>query len=227
MADGVTTQTADLATIPDATVIATDDAGAGGHVQLVKLAVPTNGSATPWGDASDGLPVEITNASVAITGSVTATSAAKSRIQVASAGLSTSVTAYDANDQMGNIMEFTNAVATSGGYGTIIGATLLDKARVTGAVSLYLFDRSVTLAGNAAAASVSDADMEFCVGIVEFPPPTVGSASAVNSLAQLEPLAMPYKSNATSLWGGMVTRSAHTFFGAATDLVVSLTVETS
>jgi hypothetical protein len=45
MADGLTTTTT-VATIPNATKIATDDAGAAGHVQMVKLAVATDGSAT-------------------------------------------------------------------------------------------------------------------------------------------------------------------------------------
>lgn len=67
MADNLTTQSATPATIPDSTVIATDDAGAGGHVQLVKLASPAGGSAAAWGDATDGLPVELTNTSVATT----------------------------------------------------------------------------------------------------------------------------------------------------------------
>src|ERR1043165_4584308 len=46
MADTLTTQSATPATIPASTVIATDDAGAGGHVQIVKLAISTDGSAT-------------------------------------------------------------------------------------------------------------------------------------------------------------------------------------
>ena len=60
MADTLTTQTADLATIPDASVIATDDAGAAGHVQIVKLAIATDGSATPLtADNTDGILVNL------------------------------------------------------------------------------------------------------------------------------------------------------------------------
>jgi hypothetical protein len=68
MADNLTTQSATPATVPASTVIATDDAGAGGHVQVVKLAISTNGSATPLtADNTDGLLVNLgTNNDVTI-----------------------------------------------------------------------------------------------------------------------------------------------------------------
>ncbi|NIO43427.1 MAG: hypothetical protein GTO41_26695, partial [Burkholderiales bacterium] len=75
MADNLTTQTTTLATIPGSSVIATDDAGAGGHVQLVKLAISTDGSATALtADNTDGLLVNLgANNDVTITsGTVTA-----------------------------------------------------------------------------------------------------------------------------------------------------------
>lgn len=72
MADTLTTQSSTPATIPASTVIATDDAGAGGHVQIVKLAVSTDGSATPLtADNTDGLLVNL-GANNDITGTVTA-----------------------------------------------------------------------------------------------------------------------------------------------------------
>ena len=71
MADGLTTTTT-VATIPTATKIATDDAGASGHVQFVKLAIGTDGSATAFpGDATDGLLVNLgANNDVTVTGTV-------------------------------------------------------------------------------------------------------------------------------------------------------------
>jgi hypothetical protein len=56
MADTLTTTTT-VSTIPSGTVIATDDAGAAGHVQVVKLAVATDGSATAIPADSNGLKV--------------------------------------------------------------------------------------------------------------------------------------------------------------------------
>lgn len=93
------------------------------------------------------------------------------RIQIASAGLTIATTAYSANDQMGTIMDFASAVRTAGGTGTVLTATLVDKAKIVGAIDLYLFDRSVTLAADNAVADISDADMLFCLGKITFPPP--------------------------------------------------------
>lgn len=72
MADNLTTTTT-VSTIPSGTVIATDDAGAGGHVQLVKLAISTDGSATALtADNTNGLLVNLgTNNDVTVTGTVT------------------------------------------------------------------------------------------------------------------------------------------------------------
>lgn len=61
MADTVVFQATTLATPPDATVIATDDAGAAGQVQIVKLAQSANGSATPIDADSNGLKVQATS----------------------------------------------------------------------------------------------------------------------------------------------------------------------
>lgn len=54
--------------------IATDDCGAGGHTQIIKLAISTNGSVTLIpADATDGLLVNLgANNDVTVTGSVTA-----------------------------------------------------------------------------------------------------------------------------------------------------------
>lgn len=214
MADGVTTQTSALATIPTATKIATDDAGSPGHVQIVKLAISTDGSATVIpADGTYGLAVDVKRG---------VPGRANARVAANSAGLTTATTAYSANDQLGTIIEVTSAVSTSGGFAVITGAALLDKAKVVGAVSCYLFDRSVTVSSDNATADFSDADMENCLGILEFPPPTSVSS---NALSQVEPLAAPIKSNATSLWCALVTRTAHTFFAAATDLRLMLLVE--
>src|SRR3990172_9502987 len=59
MADGLTFTTT-LASAPDGSKVATDDAGAAGHVQIVKLAVATDGSATALtADNTDGLLVNL------------------------------------------------------------------------------------------------------------------------------------------------------------------------
>lgn len=145
---------------------------------------------------------------------------AAKRIQVQSAGLTTATTTYASGDQLGTILTFANAVRQNGATGVIQSATLLDQSQVIGAVDLFLFDRSVTLASDNAAASFSDADMLNCLGIISFPAPT--SVAAVNSLSTVVS-GLGIMPNATSLYGALVTRSANAVFaGGATSLAVSL-----
>lgn len=85
MADTVVYQAVTPATPPDATIIATDDAGAAGQVQLVKLAISTDGSATPIpADATNGIyanvkatvgltDTQLRASAVPVSGTVTAT----------------------------------------------------------------------------------------------------------------------------------------------------------
>lgn len=144
---------------------------------------------------------------------------AAKRIQVQSAGLTTATTAYTSGDQLGTILTFANAVRQNGATGIIQSATLMDASAVIGAVDLYLFDRSVTLAADNAAAAFSDADMLFCLGVISFGTPIGGTGNSIaTSVAGLG--IMP---NATSLFGALVTRSANAVFaGGATSLAVSL-----
>ena len=65
MADSIVAQSTTLASIPDATRIATDDAGASGHVQIIKLALSADGSASLIAATTDGLLVQPTTSTVA------------------------------------------------------------------------------------------------------------------------------------------------------------------
>lgn len=181
--------------------------GASGHVQFVKL---VDGTA----NGTDGLP------GTAARGLAVDPRPKITRVAVNSAGLTTASTAYVTGDQLGTILEFTNAVRASGGSAMLLSGTLLDKAKVISGVDLYLFDRSVTLASDNAAADFSDSDMENCLGVVEFPYPKQHGS---NYFATAPNIGLEVVSNATSIFGALVTRSGHTFFGAATDLRVSLT----
>ena len=85
MADTVVYQTASAATPPDATIVATDDAGAAGQVQIIKLAISTDGSATVIpADAANGLDVDVTRVggTVAVTGPLTDTELRASPVPV-------------------------------------------------------------------------------------------------------------------------------------------------
>lgn len=203
---------ADNVTLPGTgVVVGADEVTIGGvaqQVQRVKLVDGTDGGTDLLpGTTARGLSVD-PRPNVA-------------RIQVASAGLTTASTAYVSGDQVGTLLEFAGAARGSGGGGTVLSATLVDKAKVTGAVDLFLFDRSVTPAADNAANDFSDADMLFCLGVVRFPAPLV---TASNSIATIEVSGLAIKANATSVFGALVTRSGHAFFGAAGDLVATLAV---
>jgi hypothetical protein len=138
------------------------------------------------------------------------------RLQVNSAGLTTATTAYTALDTLGTIITATMATAT----GIIQSVQLVDKANIVGGVNIFVFDRSVTLAADNAAWSVTDADMLFCLGVISMP---AGFSSTLNLTAHVDSLAIPYVANASSqIFLGLQTLAAHTFFGAAGDLVTSL-----
>lgn len=205
MADDLTTQSGTLATVPASSVIATDDV-AGRHFQRMKLVDGTADSTTPAVVNSAG--------SLAID-----PKAVCSRIQVASAGLTTASTSYTANDQLGTQLTFANAVRASGGSGVVQSATIIDKTLRIGAVDLLLFSASVTPASDNAAADFSDADMLSYLGRVPFPTPLTGAS---NYYADVPFLGLGFSVAATSLFGCLVTRTSHSFFAAAGDLVVTL-----
>ncbi len=136
----------------------------------------------------------------------------------ASSGLTTASTAYTDGDQLGAIISM-NVGATNI---IILSAVLVDKADVIGAVDCFIWDRSVTLAAdNAAGPAVSDADALFCLGIINFPYPIDQGASRI---ASIDSLGIGCVANAsTTIYLSLVTRSGHTFFGAAGDLQVRIT----
>jgi hypothetical protein len=136
----------------------------------------------------------------------------------ASSGLTTSTTAYSDGDQLGAIISM-NVGATNI---IITNAVLVDKSNIIGAVDCFIFDRSVTLASdNAAGPNVSDADALFGLGVINFPYPI---AAGSNRISSIDSLAIGCVANAsTTIYLALVTRSAHTFFGAATDLQVRIT----
>jgi hypothetical protein len=145
------------------------------------------------------------------------------RISVASGGLTTATTAYSAGDQMGTQFTFANAARASGGTGTIVGVILISAADIIGAVDVVITRASVTLAADNAAYAISDAD---ALNVVALVPLTGAFDIGNNRIAQAFNLAIPYDcSGGTTLYAGLITRFAHTFFAAVTDLQLILLVE--
>lgn len=139
----------------------------------------------------------------------------QAKLTGASSSLTTASTAYTDGDQLGAIIAM-NIGATNA---IILSAVLIDKANIIGAVDCFIWDRSVTLASdNAAGPAVSDADALFGLGCIEFPyPKLLGN----NREATIDSIGLGVTANAsTTIYLSLVTRSGHTFFGAATDLQV-------
>lgn len=107
-------------------------------------------------------------------------------------------------------------------YGLILAAQLIDASDIIGAYDLFLFDRSVTLASDNAVGGpgVSDADALFSLGVINFPfPSDMGGVR----MSDIDSISKPVRANANGLiYGALVTRSGHTFFGATTALQVNL-----
>lgn len=195
------------------TAVATDevsvDGAATAHVQYVKLVDGTaNGTAGIPGD-SNGLDVVARRE--------------LKRVVATSAGLYTSVTSYVAGNTVGTQLTFANAARISGGSGTIVGIQLISAADIIGAYDIVLTDSSVTLASNGAAYAISDPDALKVVALVQL----AGAFDIGNNrLAQAFNLAIPFVcSGSASLFGGLITRAGHTFFGAVGDIQVNLYIE--
>lgn len=195
------------------TTIATDEVavngGSSAHVQFVKIVDGASNGTSGVPGSGDGLYV-IPRRDLF-------------EISVTSGGLTTATTSYSGGDQMGTQFTIANAARSSGGYGYITGVTLVSAADNIGAVDVVFFDSSVSLASDNAAFAISDADALKLVGVVQL----AGSYDIGNNrIGQAYNLAVPYKcSGGTSLYAGLITRSAHTFFGAVTDLQLNVYVE--
>lgn len=142
-------------------------------------------------------------------------------IAVTSSGLTTASTAYVYGDVLGAEMTFANAARISGGGGTLRKIVLINNDTQLGAVDLFLFDSASTPASDNNANSWSDANMQKNVGVIPLVP---YATSALNQVLMWEGDS-DYSCAATSLFGVLVTRSGHTFFGAATAILVRMWVE--
>lgn len=140
-------------------------------------------------------------------------------VSVNSSGLTTSTPAYTGGDVLGSQLSFANAVASSGGFGEVVSATLVDDNNVLGTTDLFLFSASTTPASNNAANSWSDADMENLVGVVNFPAMVT---SANNRWCHVPNVGILYNCSATTLYGVLVTRTNNAVFGNVADITVKL-----
>jgi hypothetical protein len=187
--------------------VATDDVG-GVHYQRVKLASGDADSAEMVGDTDKG-------ASRALWVDPRPSSASQAQN---SAGLTIASTAYVSGDTLGTGWTFTAMARETGGGGRITGAALLDKADVITSVDLVLSSAAITFGTDNLAPAPSDTDAEKLLNTISLVALDYGSAR----LATIGNVLVPYVCDATSLFVYAITRAAHTFFGAVTDLRLRL-----
>jgi hypothetical protein len=100
------------------------------------------------------------------------------------------------------IITFAGAALEPNGPGVVIGAGLWDKDDIGDDIRLWLFSRSVTGTTQAATLSVSDADMAFCLGFIDFVNWGDGAVSRF-AMPDRAKLPLPYSctNSGTSLYG--------------------------
>lgn len=212
------------------TSIATDDIG-GNQFQRIKMALGPDGTHTA--DAA-GRVVSGSDGALYVD---PRTKLARFQITpVVSSGV-----AYASGDCLGPLQTVANVARFSGGSATLKAITLLDKTQAQRpTVDLVFFDRSVTTAADNAAFTCSDADMVFCLGVVNILSPTAYNTAwpgtPANSIATVPNpvvtaaynaagnLCLPLVLNGTDLYVQAVIRSTSTLTSTS-DIVISLTVE--
>ncbi len=154
MADGLTTTTT-VSTIPNATKIVTDDCGAAGHVQVVKLAVATDGDATILAPATSTLQSTGNTSLSSIDGKITAVNTGA--VTVASSALPTGAATFAEQQtqttSLGGILTSANFAAAFGTAGTA-DTQVMSVQGIASMTPLLVTEGS----GAAAAASLSVMD---------------------------------------------------------------------
>jgi hypothetical protein len=139
--------------------------------------------------------------------------------------------AYASGDQLGSLVELSNALDDSSGTGTIVSVAVLDKAAQSSALTLLLFkDKPTVASSDNAALNISDSEMAKCLGII----PIAGTdyvALSANSIASVRNVNLVISStksdlnlNGTSLWAILRSGGSPTY-GAASDLVLSIGIK--
>lgn len=248
MADGVVVHNGDSGT-GTAFTAATDDAGGAGQVQIIKLAISADGSATVIpADAANGLDVDVTrlpalvagsaeigkvgvvdaagdrlainaDGSVNISGTVTAESSDRHDATATIGGLTTATTLYTAGDQMGTLMELTNMAATSGGQGWI-GTLGLIVDKIGVVGPVRAWFFKESVTLASDNSAFSLSDADQAKCVGTIVFPSPADANN-NARCTLPGVNLDYECTATSLFVAMQTLTTHTVhFDAADDLTV-------
>lgn len=135
-----------------------------------------------------------------------------------------SAVTYTANDALGGLLTFTNALFGPKKTGVIVSAVLVDKANQAMAADLVLFDQEFTPTADNAAFDPSDTDLLNSLGVIQFASGDYAAFSD-NAVATVRNIGLGVTNVGTgekSLYGQLVTRDAPDY--AIGDLVVKLMI---
>ena len=130
--------------------------------------------------------------------------------------------AYISGDYIGEsgvCMSIDLAGRINGGTGIIESAVLIDAAKQSAAIELWLFTASVTPPNDNAPWDVSDLEATYCIGVITF---DTYYASVSNSVSSVGNVGLVFKAPVASqyLFGVLVSRGTPTF--AAGNLTIKL-----
>ena len=148
-------------------------------------------------------------------------------ISTVSDGLTIATTAYTSGDHVGGVFQFTVGDGIGPAYGEVCNVVVTDKAAVLGAAELWLFKGTAapTVAADNAALSIADADLPNLVGVWELSKVYTTALNKIVTLAVTQGEAPYFTGPNGILYGVLVTRSGHTFFGAVGDVTVTIYIE--
>lgn len=135
---------------------------------------------------------------------------------------------YSALDAVGGLLEFENVASPFQPALRIQAAVIIDKAKQSPVLNLFLFDRTFTATADNDAFDPTDADLANCLGHIHWGAADyeVGSDNGVGDVSQVTlPHFIQLVDGGTSLFGQLQCEGTPTF-ASTSDLIVKLIVET-
>lgn len=134
----------------------------------------------------------------------------KERTRVITVTPTIDTNAYTSGDQLGDLMEFDFSYTFEGGK--VVSVEIIDDIGQAANMELWLFNNTVQLAADNAAASLGNADLAKLLGVVSI---TTHYALAANSASQAKDINIALETgNAPGIiYGALVVRATPTYTG--------------
>lgn len=171
--------------------------------QRVKISHGADGSAT---DVSTASPMPVRTAWTTLSAAPTVTAGP-----------------YSANDVVGGLLTFANAVRASGGHGKIHTIILTDLGVTANVLNLWLYDTAPAAIADNDAFDIPDAELPTLVGVVQIAAADY-LVSTDNQAAMKLNVGLVFNCAATTLYGYLECVGTPTY-ASTTDITLTLQVE--